>query len=39
MVEITAFRLERIFQPIGVLESITGHVVAYNQFLQAKETH
>ena len=33
LVEITAFRLERIFQPMRALEFITGHVVykqAYN---------
>ena len=33
LIEITAFRLERIFQPMTALEFITGHVVhnpAYN---------
>ena len=33
LVEITAFRLERIFQPMRALEFITGHLVynlAYN---------
>ena len=37
MVEITAFRVERIFQPMRALEFISGHVVydpAYNQILQ-----
>jgi hypothetical protein len=37
MVEITAFRLERIFPAMRALEFITGHVfyiVAYDQILQ-----
>ena len=41
LVEITAFRLERIFQPMRALEFITGHMVyypAYTQILQTKET-
>ena len=41
LAEITAFRLERIFEPMTALEFRTGHVVynqAYNLILQAKET-
>jgi hypothetical protein len=41
LVEITAFRLQRIFQPMRELELITGHMVynpAYNQILKMKDT-
>ena len=42
MVKITAYKLERIIQPMRALEFITGQVVynlAYNQILQTEETH
>ena len=41
MVEITVFRLERIFQPMRALKFITGHMVynpAYTYMLQTTET-
>ena len=41
VIEITAFRIERICQSMRALEFITGHVVynpAYNQILQMKKT-
>ena len=41
MVEITTFRLERIFQSMSELKFVSGQVVynlAYNQILQTEET-
>ena len=42
LVEITVFRLERIFQPLRALKFMTGHMVyslAYTEILQTTATN
>ena len=39
LVEITVFRLERIFQPLRALKSITGHMVYNPAYLKDDRDH
>ena len=39
LVEITVFRLERIFQPLRELKSITGHMVYNPAYLKDDRDH